>query len=126
AQYVYVYALALLFAALLTWALNWGKTFIVSRVAERVTSRMRQETFNHLQRLPLTYFNKKRTGDLISRIALDTERLSYFISVNFIDFFCDILQFIFTAFILLSINPMLALMAMGPMPLVVYLVKHVR
>lgn len=123
---VYVFITELALAALLTWALNWGKTFVVARIAEHVTSRMRRETFEHLQRLSLTYFNRKRTGDLISRIGSDTEHLSLFISVNFIDFFCDVLQFIFTAVILFSINPVLAVAALGPVPIVAWLVQRVR
>jgi len=123
---VYVFITELALAALLTWALNWGKTFVVARIAELVTSRMRRETFDHLQKLSLTYFNRKRTGDLISRISSDTEHLSLFISVNFIDFFCDVLQFIFTAVILFSINPLLAVAALGPVPIVAWLVQRVR
>jgi len=123
---VYVFITELALAALLTWALNWGKTFVVARIAEHVTSRMRRETFEHLQKLSLTYFNRKRTGDLISRIGSDTEHLSLFISVNFIDFFCDVLQFIFTAVILFSINPLLAVAALGPVPIVAWLVQRVR
>lgn len=123
---VYVFITELALAAILTWALNWGKTFVVARIAEHVTSRMRRETFEHLQRLSLTYFNRKRTGDLISRIGSDTEHLSLFISVNFIDFFCDVLQFIFTAIILFSINPLLAVAALGPVPIVAWLVQRVR
>ena len=123
---VYIFISELALAAVLTWALNWGKTFVVARIAEHVTSRMRRETFEHLQRLSLTYFNRKRTGDLISRIGSDTEHLSLFISVNFIDFFCDVLQFIFTAVILFSINPVLAVAALGPVPVVAWLVQRVR
>ena len=123
---VYVFISELALAAVLTWALNWGKTFVVARIAELVTSRMRRETFEHLQRLSLTYFNRKRTGDLISRISSDSEHLSLFISVNFIDFFCDVLQFIFTAIILFSINPVLAVAALGPVPVVAWLVQRVR
>lgn len=123
---VYMFISGLALAALLTWALNWGKTFVVARIAELVTSRMRRETFEHLQRLSLTYFNRKRTGDLISRISSDTEHLSLFISVNFIDFFCDVLQFIFTAVILFSINPMLAVAALGPVPVIAWMVQRVR
>lgn len=123
---VYVFITELALAAVLTWALNWGKTFVVARIAELVTSRMRRETFEHLQKLSLTYFNRKRTGDLISRIGSDTEHLSLFISVNFIDFFCDVLQFLFTAVILFSINPLLAVAALGPVPIVAWLVQRVR
>ncbi|MEI7956180.1 MAG: ABC transporter ATP-binding protein [Verrucomicrobiota bacterium] len=120
------YAAMLLGTALVAWLLKWWRTFVVARIAELVTSRLRRELFEHLQSLSLIYFNKKRTGDLISRIGTDTDRLSLFISVNFIDFVCDVFQFAFTAFILFKIHPLLAFAALGPVPLVAWLVKCVR
>jgi len=123
---VYHFMLMLAGAALLTWLLQWATTYVISRVAERVTSHMRRATFEHLQKLSLTYFNKKRTGDLISRIGSDTDNISLFISVNFIDFACDVMTILFTAVILFSLNPMLALAAIGPLPIVAWLVQWVR
>ncbi len=123
---VYQFMVWLAGAAVLTWVLKWATIYVVSRVAERVTSHMRRSTFEHLQRLSLSYFNKKRTGDLISRIGSDTDDISLFISVNFIDFACDVLTIIFTAVILFSINPMLACAALGPLPVVAWLVQKVR
>lgn len=125
-KHVYRFAVNLGGAALLTWLLNWGCTFVVARLAERVTSRMRRETYEHLQKLSLNYFNRKRTGDLISRIGSDTDHLSLFISVNLIDFAKDILMFLGIAGILVSINPVLALAALGPMPIVGWMVGRVR
>ena len=125
-KHVYRFALYLGGAALLLWLLNWASTYVIARLAERVTSRMRRETFNHLQKLSLTYFNRKRTGDLIARIGSDTEHLSLFVSVNLIDFVNDVLRFIGVAVILISINPMLALSALGPIPIVGWLVGRVR
>lgn len=113
-------------AALVTWILQWATTYVISRVAERVTSHMRRATFEHLQKLSLTYFNKKRTGDLISRIGSDTDNISLFISVNFIDFACDVLTILFTAVILFTLNPLLAFAAIGPLPIVAWLVQWVR
>lgn len=123
---VYRFALGLLGAAVLTWLLKWATTYVVSRLAERVTSQMRRATFEHLQTLSLSYFNKKRTGDLISRIGSDTDNISLFISINFIDFACDMLTIVFTAAIMFSINPMLAFAALGPLPVVAWLVQWVR
>ena len=120
------YAAVLLGAAVCAWLLKWGRTFVVARIAELVTSRLRRDLFDHLQRLSLIYFNKKRTGDLMSRIGTDTDRISLFISLNFIDFVCDVFQFVFTAVILFSIHPWLAVAALGPVPVVGWLVKQVR
>ena len=125
-KHVYRFAVNLGGAALLTWLLNWASTYVVARLSERVSSRMRRETYNHLQKLSLTYFNRKRTGDLISRIGTDSDHISLFISVNFIDFLKDVLMFIGIAIILVRINPMLALAALGPMPIVGWLVSRVR
>jgi ATP-binding cassette subfamily B protein len=123
---VYHFMLMLAGAAFVTWLLQWATTYVISRVAERVTSHMRRATFEHLQKLSLTYFNKKRTGDLISRIGSDTDNISLFISVDFIDFACDVLTILFTAVILFSLNPMLAFAAIGPLPIVAWLVQWVR
>jgi len=125
-QQLLPYAAMLLGTALVAWLLKWGRTFVVARIAELVTSRLRRELFEHLQRLSLIYFNKKRTGDLISRIGTDTDRLSLFISLSFIDFVCDVFQFLFTAFILFKIHPLLAFAALGPVPIVAWLVRCVR
>jgi ATP-binding cassette subfamily B protein len=123
---VYRFVGGLLGAAVLTWMLKWATTYVVARLAERVTSQMRRATFEHLQTLSLGYFNKKRTGDLISRIGSDTDNISLFISINFIDFACDVLTITFTAAVMFSINPMLALAALGPLPVVAWLVQWVR
>ncbi|MCX6878431.1 MAG: ABC transporter ATP-binding protein [Verrucomicrobia bacterium] len=125
-QQVIPYAAMLLGTAVVAWLLKWGRSFVVARIAELVTSRLRRELFEHLQRLSLIYFNKKRTGDLISRIGSDTDRISLFISLTFIDFVCDVFQFVFTAFILFKIHPLLAFAALGPVPIVAWLVKCVR
>jgi len=125
-QKVYQFVGGLLGAAVLAWMLQWATTYVVSRLAERVTSRMRRATYEHLQTLSLGYFNKKRTGDLISRIGNDTDNISLFISVNFIDFACDLLTIVFTAGVMFTINPVLALAALGPLPVVAWLVQWVR
>jgi ATP-binding cassette subfamily B protein len=123
---VYHFMLMLGGAALLTWVLQWATTYVISRVAEHVTSHMRRMTFEHLQKLSLTYFGKKRTGDLISRIGSDTDNISLFISVDFIDFACDVMTILFTAVILFTIHPVLAFAALGPLPIVGWLVQWVR
>ncbi len=125
-KHVYRFTANLAGAALLTWLLQWATTYVISRLAERVTSHMRRATFEHLQALSLTYFGKKRTGDLISRIGSDTDHISLFISINFIDFARDVLTIIFTACIMFTLNPLLALAALGPLPIVAFLVQRVR
>ena len=52
--------------------------------------------------MSLEYFGGKRTGDLISRVSSDSDRICYFLSVNLLDFANDVLTFVMTAIILLT------------------------
>ncbi|HEY7328901.1 MAG TPA: ABC transporter ATP-binding protein [Gemmataceae bacterium] len=113
-------------AALLAWVLDWAKLYVLAWVSERISADLRAKTYAHLQRLSLEFFGGKRTGDLISRISNDTERLCNFLSINLIDFGTDLLMIVMTAVILLSINPLLAVAALCPFPLIVWMVARVR
>jgi ATP-binding cassette subfamily B protein len=113
-------------AALLAWFLDWGRVYVLARVSEYVSADLRVRTYSHLQRLSLEFFGGKRTGDLMARVGNDTERLCNFLSINLVDFAADVLMMVMTAVILLSINPLLALMTLCPFPLIVWLVYWVR
>lgn len=117
---------ALAAAAIVAWALDWAKLYVLAWVSERISADLRAKTYAHLQRLSLEFFGGKRTGDLISRISNDTERLCNFLSINLIDFATDTLMIVMTATMLLWINPLLALAALCPFPIIVWMVARVR
>ncbi|MCA9226909.1 MAG: ABC transporter ATP-binding protein [Planctomycetales bacterium] len=116
----------LLAAAVMTWLLGWGRTFVMATVSERISADLRNQTYAHLQRLSLDFFGGKRTGDLISRVGTDTERICYFLSVNLLEFANDILMITLTAVLLLSIDPVMALFSLLPFPLIAWLIQRVR
>ncbi len=99
------YFAGLIIAALLAWLLSWAKTYVLALASEQVSADLRNHSFNHLQRLSLEFFGGRRTGDLISRISTDTERICYFLSLNLVDFISDLLMFVLTSCVLISIDP---------------------
>ena len=113
-------------AAVLTWLLTWGQGIVMAWASERISADLRNHTYAHLQRLSLEFFGGKRTGDLLSRISTDTERICYFLSDNMVDFATDVLMIIGTAGIMLWINPAMALAALLPFPLIAWLVYKAR
>jgi ATP-binding cassette subfamily B protein len=123
---VTLYLFGMLGAALLAWILNWAKTYVLARVSEQVAADLRNETYSHLQRLSLEFFGGKRTGDLISRVGSDTDRICSFLSLNLLDFGTDVLMIVMTAVVLLSIDPGMALVALLPFPVIAWLTQKVR
>jgi ATP-binding cassette subfamily B protein len=116
----------LLAAAVLGWALNWARTYLLALVSERIGADLRTATFDHLLELSLDYFGGKRTGDLMSRIGSETDRICVFLSLHALDFATDVLMIVMTAVILFSINPWLAVVTLLPLPFIAWMIHVVR
>ncbi|HWA98024.1 MAG TPA: ABC transporter ATP-binding protein [Pirellulales bacterium] len=125
-QVVNFYLAMMAGAAIVACLLGWAKTYILAWVSERIAADMRNETYAHLQTLSLEFFGGKRTGDLMSRIGNDTDRICIFLSVNLLEFGTDVLMLLFTAAILFWMNPWLALVTLLPLPLIAWLISAVR
>lgn len=52
-----------------------GRFFCISLLGERVVADLRRQVFSHLTFLDLSFFEKSRSGELVSRLAADTELL---------------------------------------------------
>lgn len=116
----------LLIAAIFAWGLGWWKTYILALVSERIGMELRTKTFEHLIHLSLEYFGAKRTGDLMARIGNETDRICVFLSLHLLDFLTDLLMLIMTAVILISIDPLLALVTLLPLPFIAWMIHYVR
>ena len=116
----------LLASALLAWSLGWARTYILALVSERIGADLRTTTYEHLLQLSLEYFGGKRTGDLMTRIGSETDRICVFLSLHLLDFFTDVLMIVMTALILFSINPALALVTLLPLPFIAWMIHLVR
>jgi len=116
----------LLGAALLAWGLGWFKTYVLALASERIGADLRSTAYEHLLKLSLEYFGGRRTGDLMTRIGSETDRLCVFLSLHLLDFATDVLMILMTSAILFSIDPWLALATLLPLPFIAWLIHIVR
>ncbi|MTW04319.1 cyanophycin metabolism-associated ABC transporter [Pseudoduganella ginsengisoli] len=123
---VWLYMSGLFGSALLAWVLGWGKTYVLALVSERIGADLRTTTYEHLLKLSLEYFGGKRTGDLMSRIGSESDRICVFLSLHLLDFASDVLMIVMTGVILVSIDPMLAAISLLPLPFIAWLIHLVR
>jgi len=120
------YLFGLMGAALLAWGLGWIKTYILALVSERIGADLRTTAYEHLMKLSLEYFGGRRTGDLMTRIGGETDRLCVFLSLHLLDFATDFLMIVMTSIILFSIDPYLAMATLLPLPFIGWLIHVVR
>lgn len=53
------------------WFFSYGQTYFLSLSTNRVAADLRNEVYTHIQSLPLSFYDRTRTGHVISRIAND-------------------------------------------------------
>jgi ATP-binding cassette subfamily B protein len=125
-QKISLYLGGLGLAAVFAWAMSWAKTYILALVSERIGADLRTTTYEHLLKLSLEYFGAKRTGDLMSRIGSESDRICVFLSLHLLDFATDVLMIGMTALVLFSINPWLAVVTLLPLPFIAWMIHLVR
>ncbi len=93
------------------------QTLIVSEVGQKLLRTLRLQMFQHLQRLPLTYFDRHITGVIVSRLVNDVQVMNDLLTNGLLTLFGDIFTLVFTVGIMLWLSPKLALVTFAVMPL---------
>jgi ATP-binding cassette, subfamily B, bacterial len=77
---------------------------------------LRAELYEHLQRLSLSFFSRKRTGSLITRVSADTDRLWDFLAFGVVDVSLSLVMLVGLGAVLLSLDWRLGLVMAVPVP----------
>lgn len=86
-------------------------------IAQQVIYRMRTGLFDHLQRLPVSFFDKRQHGELMSRMTNDIENVSTTLNSSFIQVFSSILTLTGTVIVMLWLSPLLTVLTLVIIPL---------
>ncbi len=120
------YLFLMAFFAILTWLLSWAQGWVLARLSERISSDLRNATYEHLHRLSLDFFSAKRTGDLVARISSDTDRICSFLSDSLADFVTDVLMIVGTIAVLARLDLLLALATLTSFPIIGWMTYRIR
>ena len=85
-------------------------------IAQQTVYRLRTNLFTHLQKLPVTFFDKRQHGELMSRLTNDIENVSQTLNSSFIQVFSSILTLVGTVSVMLYLSPLLTLLTMIIIP----------
>ena len=119
-------ALRLLALAIAGTAVSqWLLTALTNRVAYDVVRDMRVAAFSKLQRLPLSYLDSHRHGDVVNRIVTDVDQFSNGLVMTFQQFFTGVLTIVLTLAFMFSLNPLVTLVVAAVTPLSIVAAKAI-
>jgi ATP-binding cassette subfamily B protein len=111
---------AMLFLVALVVAIaTAGRFFCITVLGERVVADIRKQLFAHLMHLDMSFFERTRTGEMISRLSSDTEVLRSMLGSSLSIAVRNVLNALGSAVMLAVTSPRLASMALIGIPAVI-------
>ena len=89
---------------------------LLAMLGSRIARDIRNRTYGHLHKLSLSFFSKKRTGSIVTRITSDSDRIWDFVAFTLVDASMALLTLIGVVFFLFYMNWRLACFVLVPIP----------
>jgi ABC-type multidrug transport system fused ATPase/permease subunit len=113
-------ALAVAGAGLFRLAFSVSRRLVAGRVSLGVEYDLRNRMYEHLHSLELAFFDRQQTGQLMSRSTVDLQSVRFFLGYGLIFIVQSALTILIAAGVMLAVDPVLAAVALAPMPFVIW------
>ena len=114
--------IALFYLAILAleFVITFVQMYLTQWIGQRVMYDIRTLIFSHLQKLPLSFFDRNPVGRLVTRTTNDVETLNEMLSSGVVTIFGDVFVLIGIVIMMLNLNWQLALVTFSVLPLIFY------
>ena len=121
---LWIMAMAVIVVAMFQVASQYAFRVYNTKASETLVKSMRDQLFSHIERLPFAWHMKNRTGDIIQRCTSDIDTTKNFLSEQLTSIFRIVLLLILAITFMVSMHPVLTLIALIPAPaVIIYSVK---
>ena len=104
----------------------FGFIYLAGVLGERVQYDLRKNTFNHLQNLSLSYFDRTPVGWIMSRVTSDSERIAQLVTWGLLDVTWGLLNIGTAVYFMVVINLQLALIVLMIIPILVVIAAQFK
>lgn len=102
---------------------TFGNRFLMGYIGQRVVTDLRQRLFGHLQKLSISYYDKRRTGEIMSNLTNDISALQSAIVDNFVSFVQEAAIFIGSFVSMVYLQWKLTILCLIIVPMVSFIIK---
>jgi ATP-binding cassette, subfamily B, multidrug efflux pump len=119
------FVIALLIIYVIQSVSLWLQNYWMIGIAQETVQTMRSSLFNHFHKLPISFFDKRKHGELMSRVTNDIENVSSTLNSSFIQIISSILILLGTLTVMLLLSPLLTFITLTIVPLMFYGMKWI-
>ncbi|MGB3102804.1 MAG: ABC transporter ATP-binding protein, partial [Psychrobacillus psychrotolerans] len=115
----------LLFVYLFFSIATYLQSYWMIGISQQTIFRLRTGLFEHLQKLPVSFFDKRQHGELMSRMTNDIENVSQTLNSSFIQVFSSILTLVGTTVVMLLLSPLMTLVTLIIVPFMYFAMRWI-
>lgn len=93
------------------------QNFWMVGIAQNTVFTLRESLFKQFHRLPISYFDKRQHGELMSRVTNDIDNINNTLNESVIQIFASVITLVGTLTVMLLLSPLLTLVTMTIVPL---------
>ena len=120
------YAVLIIAAAVAQGFVRTYSRALIFNAGRNVEYDLRNDLFAHLQKLPLSFYQSRRTGDLMSRVINDISAVRVMLGPGVLNFVNAPLYYVYAVALMLSMDVRMTLAALAPFPLLMYVASKFR
>ncbi|MGH7564738.1 MAG: ABC transporter ATP-binding protein [Gemmatimonadota bacterium] len=103
---------------LLELAMGFARTWLTSWIGQRAMHDLRERLFDHLQRLPVPFFDRQAVGRLVTRVTSDVEVLNDLFASGVVAVLSDVFMLLAIAVTMFIVDARLALVTLAVVPFI--------
>lgn len=119
--YVYLMIIFYILSSLFSYLLS----ILMIHISRKVVFSMREDLFSKLLKLPVGYFDKHQTGDILSKMSYDIDTINTSLSTDLIQIFASIITVVGSFVMMLTISPYLVIVFFVTIPISIFLTKYI-
>ena len=129
-QQVFHYAGLMLCFFAISSLLGYVLSILMIHISQKIVFNMRKDVFNKLMELPVSFFDKYQTGDILSRISYDIDTVNTSLSNDLVQILTSVITVVGSLAMMISLSPKLVLVFAVTVPMSViftrYMTRKVR
>lgn len=120
---VYYYAALMATFFLLSSVLAYLLSVLMIHISQKIIYKMREDVFDSLTRLPVSYFDTHQTGEILSKISYDIDTVNTSLSTDIIQILTSVITVVGSFAMMLTISPVLILVFVFTVPMSFFITK---
>lgn len=116
---VYVYLIFMVVFYALSAVISYLLSVMMVKISQKMVHRMRTDIYNRLVSLPVSFFDTKQAGELVSVISYDVNTVNETLSSDFIQIVTSLVTVVYSLLLMIAVSPVLMLVFVVTIPLAV-------